>query len=94
MARRLYELSLEQIKILKLAADGYRMHEIADELGYCENTIKRKIHQMREILQAKTCAQAVAEGYRRGILTDLRPVCPFVDKDINWDASIKARLTS
>lgn len=62
------ELSDEEVQLLKLLADGATNKMIASRLYISERTVKRKLQALMEKLAANTRAQAVSEGYRRGIL--------------------------
>lgn len=62
------DLSDEEMQLLKLLADGATNKIIASRMYMSERTVKRKLQGVMEKLGANTRAQAVSEGYRRGIL--------------------------
>jgi DNA-binding NarL/FixJ family response regulator len=61
-------LSAQEIEILRLLAGGERSQTIGKQLRLSEITIKRKIKEITEKLNAKNRTQAVAESIRRGIV--------------------------
>ncbi|MEU7577025.1 LuxR C-terminal-related transcriptional regulator [Streptomyces sp. NPDC041068] len=54
--------------VLRLLADGYGTREIAERIGFSERTVKSVVHQTQLRLGARSRAQAVAEGIRRGLI--------------------------
>lgn len=62
------DLSDEQLRILRLIADGAINKEIAEALFVSEVTAKRKVQEILEILGASNRAQAAAEAARRGLV--------------------------
>jgi DNA-binding NarL/FixJ family response regulator len=61
-------LSYEEIKVLRLIADGATNEEIALETHWSERTIKREIEEIMSKLGARNRAQAAAEAIRRGLI--------------------------
>lgn len=61
-------LSDEEIKVLRLIAEGATNEEIAQEIHWSERTIKREIEEIMSKLGARNRAQAVAEAIRRGLI--------------------------
>jgi DNA-binding NarL/FixJ family response regulator len=61
-------LTPEDLKLLRLIANGLQVGEIAEELYISERTIKRRIQDIFIKLGVKTRAQAVAEAYEQGLL--------------------------
>lgn len=61
-------LSDEEIKVLRLIAEGATNEEIAQETHWSERTIKREIEEIMSKLGARNRAQAVAEAIRRGLI--------------------------
>lgn len=61
-------LSDEEIKVLRLIADGATNEEIALETHWSERTIKREIEEIMSKLGARNRAQAAAEAIRRGLI--------------------------
>lgn len=62
------KLSPRQIDVVRLLATGATNREIADRLGYAEKTIKNELTEVYRILNVVSRSQAVAEGFRRGLL--------------------------
>ncbi|QEU90457.1 DNA-binding response regulator [Streptomyces kanamyceticus] len=54
--------------VLRLLADGYGTREVAERIGFSERTVKSVVQQAQRRLGARSRAQAVAEGIRRGII--------------------------
>ncbi len=54
--------------VLRMLAAGQDTHEIADDLGFSERTIKHAITLILTELGARNRAQAVAEGIRLGVI--------------------------
>jgi len=54
--------------VLKMLAAGQDTHQIADDLGFSERTIKHAITLILAELGARNRAQAVAEGIRLGVI--------------------------
>ncbi len=67
-ARQESELSDQELKVLRLIADGATTHDIAQTMHWSEATVKRRIRSILDKLQVTTRAQAVAEGFRRGLI--------------------------
>lgn len=61
-------LDEEEHQLLRLLAAGADNRAIAEQLFMSERTVKRKLQDLLDKLGAATRAQAVAEGYKRGIL--------------------------
>lgn len=61
-------LSEQEIEILRLLAAGERSQTISRRLSLSEITVKRKIKEISEKLNAKNRTQAVAESIRRGLV--------------------------
>lgn len=61
-------LSLQEIKVLELVAEGATNKEIAERLYWSEITVKRKLQDIVHKLGASDRTQAVAEGMRRGLI--------------------------
>jgi DNA-binding NarL/FixJ family response regulator len=60
-------LSLREIEVLKLVAEGNRNRDIAELLAISEDTVKVHIKHIMEKLGARDRTQAVAIAIRRGI---------------------------
>jgi two-component system response regulator DevR len=58
----------QELELLQLIADGATTKDIAETLYLSERTIKRKIQDVLDKLDATNRAQAVAEAYKRGVL--------------------------
>jgi DNA-binding NarL/FixJ family response regulator len=61
-------LSARHIRVLRLLADGADTLEIAAALRYSERTVKSLIQEAEQCLGARSRAQAVALGVRRGLI--------------------------
>jgi DNA-binding NarL/FixJ family response regulator len=61
-------LSPQEVKMLRLLADGSRSQDIASELALTEITVKRKVQEITTKLNASNRVQAVAEAIRRGVI--------------------------
>ena len=61
-------LGSREREILRLIADGLENKEIAVKLRRAEGTIRNHVDHLMEKLGARTRAQAVAQGFRRGLL--------------------------
>jgi DNA-binding NarL/FixJ family response regulator len=61
-------LSARETEVLRLAADGYGTHEIADRLSYSERTIKAILHGVTERLELRNRTHAVAFLIRHGVI--------------------------
>lgn len=61
-------LSLEEMQILNLIADGETNENIGKQLFCSERTIKRRLEEIMSKLNAKTRAQAVAEAMKRNLI--------------------------
>ena len=56
------------VEVLRLLAQGAATQDIASSLSYSERTIKTLIQEIERELGARSRAQAVAEGIRRGLI--------------------------
>lgn len=61
-------LSEGEIDLLKLVAEGYTNRQIAEEMFWSETTVKRKLSDVFQKLNATDRAQAVAVAMRYGLL--------------------------
>lgn len=61
-------LSPQEVRMLRLLADGGRSQDIASELALTEITVKRKVQEITIKLNASNRVQAVAEAIRRGVI--------------------------
>ncbi len=57
-----------RLRVLQLLAEGADTMEISQQLRYSERTIKGLIHDIQQELGARSRAQAVARGIRRGLI--------------------------
>jgi DNA-binding CsgD family transcriptional regulator len=62
-------LSEPELNTLRALAAGLNRQETADVLGYSLEGVKSHLKNVRRLLRAKTNAHAVAEGFRRHLLT-------------------------
>ncbi len=61
-------LSEQELELLQLIADGATTQDMAHTLYLSERTIKRKIQDVLNKLDAANRAQAVAEAFKRGLV--------------------------
>ena len=61
-------LAAPEIEVLRLLADGATSQAIAERLHWSEITVKRRIQDTVEKLNASNRVQAVAEAVRRGLI--------------------------
>lgn len=61
-------LSPRHVEVLRLLAAGAATRQMADQLGYSERTIKHAVAEILEELGARSRAEAVALGIRRGLI--------------------------
>lgn len=61
-------LTDEEIRVLRLVADGASNDEIADALNWSKSSIKRKLQYIFEQLEVTGRAHAAAEAVRRGLI--------------------------
>ncbi len=61
-------LTPQEVRMLRLLADGGRSQDIASELALTEITVKRKVQEITTKLNASNRVQAVAEAIRRGVI--------------------------
>jgi DNA-binding NarL/FixJ family response regulator len=61
-------LDAREIRVLRLLAEGAETREIAHRLELSERTVKTLVREIQLALGATTRAQAVAEGFRLGII--------------------------
>lgn len=61
-------MSEYQSRVLKMVADGKDTRTIARELESSENAVKTALHEIFRAMGVRTRSQAVAEGFRRGLL--------------------------
>jgi len=61
-------LSARNLEVLRLLSEGAATTQISRELGYSERTIKHAIAEIVHELGARSRAEAVALGIRRGLI--------------------------
>jgi DNA-binding NarL/FixJ family response regulator len=61
-------LDNRSVEVLRMLAQGADTREISESLRYSERTIKGLIHDIERKFDARTRAQAVAEGIRSGLI--------------------------
>jgi DNA-binding NarL/FixJ family response regulator len=61
-------LTVREIDVLRLVAEGYDTAQVAEKLSYSERTIKNVIYAMTSRLKLRNRAHAVAYAMRAGIL--------------------------
>ena len=64
----LKDLTERQVSLLQCFANGKEMKEMPEELGITPDSIKRQFVAIREKLQARTTAHAVAIAMRHYII--------------------------
>lgn len=62
------DLSPRHVEVLRLLAEGAATRQISDRLGYSERTIKHDVAEILDELGARSRAEAVAVGIRRGLI--------------------------
>jgi len=62
------DLSPRNVEVLRLLAQGAATKQISDALGYSERTIKHAVAEVLDELGARSRAEAVAIGIRRGLI--------------------------
>jgi DNA-binding CsgD family transcriptional regulator len=65
-------LTERELQVLMMVADGYSNDEMATECFLAVNTIKTHVTHVKQKLEAKNKAHAVAIAYHHGILTPMR----------------------
>jgi LuxR family transcriptional regulator, maltose regulon positive regulatory protein len=63
------ELTRRELDVLQLIADGLTDRAISERLFIAADTVKSHVASMRGRLQAANRGQAVAVGFRRGLIT-------------------------
>lgn len=61
-------LTPQEVRMLRLLAEGGRSQDIASELALTEITVKRKVQEITTKLNASNRVQAVAEAIKRGVI--------------------------
>jgi LuxR family transcriptional regulator of spore coat protein len=61
-------LTPRELEILQWLSEGKNCSEIATILGTAHSTVSHQANMMQHKLEAVTAAQAVAEGFRKGLL--------------------------
>lgn len=61
-------LTSREVDVLRLMANGFDTHEIADELCYSERTVKNVIYGITHRLKLRNRAHAVAYALRTGMI--------------------------
>ncbi len=62
------ELSEEELRAMRLVADGATNDEIAKEMFWSDRTTQRKVEEIVSKLGARNRTQAVAEAIRKGLI--------------------------
>lgn len=63
------EPTARELAVLQLLSEGLLNHEIGERLFVSEETVKTHVRHLLSKFQARSRAQAVAVGFRRGLLT-------------------------
>jgi DNA-binding NarL/FixJ family response regulator len=61
-------LDARSLRLVELVAEGHSSREIADDMSYSEQTIKKLITALESRLQARSRAHMVALAIRRGLI--------------------------
>ncbi|MBI4734158.1 MAG: response regulator transcription factor [Rubrobacteridae bacterium] len=69
-----YNLSLRQLQVLKMIADGFTNKRISSELGISQDTVKTHVRTILKKLDASDRAQAVSKAYKADILHQSAPI--------------------
>jgi DNA-binding NarL/FixJ family response regulator len=64
-----WEPTSRQLEVLQLIADGLSNAEIGKRLWLSEETIKTHLRSIYAALQVRSRAEAIAVGFRRGLLS-------------------------
>jgi two-component system response regulator DevR len=75
-------LSLRQLQILRMIADGFTNKRISYELNISQDTVKTHVRMILKKLNAADRAQAVSKAYRVGILHHNSPAMIELNNDI------------
>jgi DNA-binding NarL/FixJ family response regulator len=67
--QKTYDLSMRQLQILKMIADGFTNKRISSELGISQDTVKTHVRAILKKLDASDRAQAVSKAYKADILS-------------------------
>jgi DNA-binding NarL/FixJ family response regulator len=62
------DLDSRALRLVELVAEGHSTREIADDMSYSEQTIKKLITSLEARLQARSRAHMVAVAIRRGLI--------------------------
>lgn len=61
-------LTPREVEVMRLVAQGFTDHEIADKLGISPHTARTHVANSLRALGARTRAQAVADAIGKGLL--------------------------
>ena len=67
-AKQQFDLSGREIELLKLVAEGFTNRQIAEQMYWSENTVKRKLSEVFQKLHVSDRAQAAAAAVRHGLI--------------------------
>lgn len=62
------EPTTRQLEILALSAQGFTREEIGQQMGYSPWTVKRRLDELRELVEARNTSQAIVTCIARGYL--------------------------
>jgi DNA-binding NarL/FixJ family response regulator len=62
------DLTLREVEVLRLLADGGSTRDIAERLSYSERTVKNIVRDLLTKLECRTRAQAAAVAVRHGVI--------------------------
>jgi DNA-binding NarL/FixJ family response regulator len=62
------DLDRRSLRLMELLAEGHSTREVADQMGYSEQTIKKLVTAIENRLEARSRAHLVALAIRRGLI--------------------------
>lgn len=74
------ELTARDLDVLELVAQGRTNAQIGRMLGITEESVKRRVREIRTVLNARDRAHAVNEGWRLGYLGGRSQASPATDR--------------
>lgn len=75
------KLSIRQLQVLRMIAEGFTNKRISAELGISHDTVKTHVRTILKKLKAADRAQAVSKAYELGVLRKTRDLNPDL---IGW----------
>jgi LuxR family transcriptional regulator len=81
MINSLNDFEKREIEILRLAAQGYHINQIADELEFSYHTIKNMRHEILQKIYAKNMNHAIALAIKYGLI-DVNDIQDEIEQEI------------